>query len=98
MIIQRRAGQLEPGDILPAAQPYPRRVVLRVTESDGMVRIATMLESFDKSDNVDVEVRPDNLTPAQQHADELLNLAREVAAVDPPKRGVRADEHAAWSK
>lgn len=81
-IIEKRADQLQPGDII-VKRDGAREVVVRAVEKDGNVVIiaATLGTNFSSPPAVwpadstfDVEVY--QLTPAQQHAEELLAAAR----------------------
>jgi hypothetical protein len=94
MIIQKQADQLQPGDIL----PDPRRVIVAAVPQMGntaCIGVFTVSlgeamspqpvpKFFDLRQTVDVEVPDPILTPAQVHAEELLELARMVSAVTAP--------------
>lgn len=100
MTITHKAGALQPGDILPADDKRPRRVVLD-THMAGPTSVVLVLapigpaprgvpsmglppETYSVEGSVEVDV-----PPAQYYADDLLDLARKLANDDPFRGAVR---------
>lgn len=76
-VIQKRADRLQPGDII--SYPDQRSIVLSVKHSPMSVRIVALvidvahkLIDRDVSPGVEIMTEVDQLTPAQRHADELV--------------------------
>lgn len=100
--ITKNADQLQPGDIIPAIPGMRHRRVIVMVRTDGRCVMpltcdlgepskvpylpSAPVEQYVSSDKIEVEA-PD-LTPAQQHAEELLQIVRNVA--DMPNAPVQA--------
>lgn len=103
--IKKRADELQPGDIITSPDGALRRAVVAVElgpQMGALARIATVrLEEMPPQMRVDenyktellpVEVREAALTPAQQHAEELVEFVRAVMglSVGDTERNARA--------
>lgn len=95
--IQKRADELKPGDVLPVKDGSVVLVGVRYVSAD-CVELMGCVMSGDRMNvetrnqreftNTRIAVEVPDLTPAQQHAEELLELAKNVSAaaagINPP--------------
>jgi hypothetical protein len=90
-IIKKRADELKPGDVLTLPSGGPRWTVIAVElgpQMGALARVATVrlgemppqtrVDEHYKTELLHIEVPEPDLTPAQQHAEELLALVRQA--------------------